>query len=80
MVESDASRQKKAGSWGRHPSVGRLALASPRAMVAGEMAGARDLFTGTGSQLTHLANVAAAALRTNQETAERLAEDRDEEW
>lgn len=68
------------------PSVANLVLASLGAtahlvlthlVAAGEISGAWDKFGGMGSQLRDLANVVAAAIRTNQETASRRAEDQD---
>ena len=81
--ESDVSLQKKYRTKKRGTPVSRqrvssvehLVLGSLRAVVAGEIAGGWDKFSGMGTRLTNLANVAAVAPRTSQETAARLEED-----
>ena len=50
------------------------------AIAAGDVAGAWGKFGGMGARLTSLANLLAAAPRTNQVTAARLVATQDREW
>ena len=77
--DADAPRQKKRGARKRRPPAARLSLASLRSMAAGGIAGPRREFGGMRAQLTSLATAAVAALRTDKETAARLAGDQDKE-
>ena len=79
-VESDVANQKKFGLEKRYLPVAHLALAQPRARVAGEMVGAWGRFGCLGAQLANMAEVPEFALRTNQEGSAKLAEEQNREW
>ena len=73
------AKQRMFGAKESYPPLPQLVLAQPRAMVAGEIAGAWGKFGGLGSQLTNLAEVMAVAPK-NQETAAKLTHEQNQEW
>ena len=79
-VAAAEAKQKKFGVKESYPSLPQLESAQLRATVAGEIAGAWEEFGGLGAQLTNLAEVMEAVLKTNQETAATLIHEQNQEW
>ena len=75
VFEADVVKQGEFGTKKRHPAVAHLAQAQPRAIVAGEIAGAWVRFGVFGAQLKNMAEAMEVALRTNQGPAAKLADE-----
>ena len=74
-VEADVARQKKFGVGRHYPAMAHVALSRLRAIVAGELAGARNRSGGLGAQLKNMGEVLEDARKTNQGAAAMLAQE-----
>ena len=79
-VEAAEAKQKVLGVKESYPLIPQLVLARLRVVIVGEVAGVSDRFGCLGAQLTNLAEGMEVALKTNEETAAKLAHAQNQGW